>query len=160
MAKPRFEVADVFRAYGEGYRNKHGASMSLEQWRVMRAIEICRTASLGGHVDECDACGYQAISYNSCRNRHCPKCQSLAKAQWLQARKAEVLPAEYYHVVFTLPEQLRPLALQNKSVVYNILFRIVSKTLLTIASDSKHLGADIGFTAILHTWGQTLIHCS
>jgi hypothetical protein len=164
LAKPRLEVADVFREYGEDYRNKYGPCTSPEQWRVMRAIEICRTSSLGGHIDECDACGHQAISYNSCRNRHCPKCQSLAKAEWLEARKAEVLPVEYYHVVFTLPEQLRPLALQNKNVMYNILFRAVSKTMLTIASDSKHLGADIGFTAILHTWGQTLmdhphVHC-
>jgi len=164
LAKPAFEVADVFREYGEDYRNQYGPSMSPEQWRVMRAIESCRTSSLGGHIDECDACGHQAMSYNSCRNRHCPKCQSLAKAEWLEARKAEVLPVEYYHVVFTLPAQLRPLALQNKNVMYNILFRAVSKTLLTIASDPKHLGADIGFTAILHTWGQTLmdhphVHC-
>jgi hypothetical protein len=164
MARPRFEVAEVFRQYGEDYRNKYGSSMSPGQRRVMRAIEICRTSALGGHVDECDACGHQVISYNSCRNRHCPKCQALAKAEWLEARKAELLPVDYYHVVFTLPGRLRPLALQNKSVLYSLLFQAVSKTLLTIASDPKHLGAHIGFVAILHTWGQTLmdhphIHC-
>jgi len=158
MARPQFEVADVFREYGEGYRNKYGPSMSPEQWRAMQAIEICRTSALGGHVDECDACGHQVISYNSCRNRHCPKCQALAKAEWLEARKTEVLPVDYYHVVFTLPGRLRPLALQNKSVIYSLLFQAVSKTLLTIASDPKHLGAHIGFVALLHTWGQTLMH--
>jgi len=158
MARPRFEVADVFRQYGQDYRNQYGTRMSSEQLRVMQAIEICRTSALGGHVDECDACGHQAISYNSCRNRHCPKCQALAKAEWLEARKAEVLPVDYYHVVFTLPGRLAPLALQNTSVVYNLLFRAVSKTLLTIASDPKHLGAHIGLVALLHTWGQTLMH--
>ena len=158
MAKPRFEVADVFREYGEDYRNRYGSSMSPGQRRVMRAVEICRTSALGGHLDECDTCGHQVISYNSCRNRHCPKCQSLAKAEWLDARKADLLPVDYYHVVFTLPARLAPLALQNKSVVYALLFRAVSKTLLTIAADPKHLGADIGVIAILHTWGQTLAH--
>lgn len=132
--------------------------MSPNQWRVMRAIENCRTAALGGHVDRCDECGHQVISYNSCRNRHCPKCQSLAKAQWLHARQQEVLPVEYYHVVFTLPNLLAPLALQNKQIVYDILFRATSQTLLKIAADPKHLGAKIGFLAILHTWGQNLLH--
>ena len=158
MARPRFEVADVFREYGEDYRKRYGHSMSPEQRRAMRAIEICRTPDLGGHVDKCDACGHQVISYNSCRNRHCPKCQCLAKARWLEARRAEVLPVEYYHVVFTLPHRLAPLALQNKSVIYNLLLQAASKSLLTIASDPKHLGAKIGFLAILHTWGQTLMH--
>jgi hypothetical protein len=158
MTRPRFEVADVFREYGEDYRNKYGHSMSPEQRRAMRAIELCRTPDLGGHVDECDACGHQVISYNSCRNRHCPKCQSLAKARWLEARRDEVLPVEYYHVVFTLSHRLAPLTLQNKSAMYNLLFQAASKTLLTIASDPKHLGANIGLLAILHTWGQTLAH--
>jgi hypothetical protein len=124
----------------------------------MRAIERCRTASLGGHVEQCDACGHQRIAYNSCRNRHCPKCQSLAKARWLQARLDELLPVEYFHVVFTLPEQLASVALQNKRVVYNLLFSAASETLRTIAADPRHLGADIGFLAVLHTWDQTLRH--
>ena len=158
MVRPRLEVADIFRRYGEDYRKKHGLAMSLQQHRVMRAIAICRTAPLGGHVDQCDSCGHQVISYNSCRNRHCPKCQSLAKAEWLEARRAELLPVDYYHVVFTLPDQLAPLALQNKKTVYDILFRAASQTLLTIGVDPKHLGAGIGFMAILHTWGQNLMH--
>jgi hypothetical protein len=130
----------------------------------MRAIERCRTASLGGHVEQCDACGHQRIAYNSCRNRHCPKCQSLAKARWLQARLDDLLPVEYFHVVFTLPEQLASVALQNKRVVYNLLFSAASETLRAIAADPRHLGADIGFLAVLHTWDQTLrqhphLHC-
>ena len=158
MDRPCFEVADIFREYGEEYRNKNGQSMSYEQWRVMRAIEICRTSALGGHIDQCDACGHQVISYNSCRNRHCPKCQCMVKAQWLEARRAEILPGEYYHVVFTVPAPLASIALQNKSIVYNILFQAASRTLLTIAADPKHLGAQIGFVAALHTWGQNLLH--
>jgi hypothetical protein len=124
----------------------------------MRAIERCRTASLGGHVEQCDACGHQRIAYNSCRNRHCPKCQSLAKARWLQARLDDLLPVEYFHVVFTLPEQLASVALQNKRVVYNLLFSAASETLRTIAAEPRHLGADIGFLAVLHTWDQRLRH--
>jgi hypothetical protein len=124
----------------------------------MRAIENCRTAALGGHVDQCDNCGYRGISYNSCRNRHCPKCQALAKAKWLEARRAELLSVPHCHVVFTLPDSLAPVALQNKRRVYDILFRAASQALLTIAADPKHLGAEIGFTAILHTWGQNLLH--
>ncbi len=158
MAKPQLEVADVLREYGDAYRNQYGFGMSPEQRRVMRAVTICRTAALGGHVDECGTCGHQAISYNSCRNRHCPKCQSLAKARWLEERQAEILPVDYHHVVFTLPEGLAPLALQNKRTMYTLLFQAASRTLLTIASDPKHLGAQIGFLAILHTWGQTLTH--
>ena len=159
MPKPKLEVADVFRKYGRAYRQKHGTSMSQQQRRAMHEIETCRTAALGGHVDQCDACGHQAISYNSCRNRHCPKCQALAKARWLQARQAELLPVEYYHVVFTIPDnQLAPIALQNQRVFYNLMFRLVSETLQTIAADPKHLGASIGFLAVLHTWGQTLTH--
>jgi len=124
----------------------------------MRAIEICRTAALGGHVEECGQCRHTRISYNSCRNRHCPKCQSLARAQWLESRKAELLPVPYFHVVFTIPEQAAAIAFYNKKQIYDILFRAASQTLLTIAADPKHLGADIGFFAILHTWGQNLLH--
>ncbi len=158
MGRPRIEVADVFREYGEEYRRLHASSMSVEQRRVMRAIDLCRTAALGGHVDRCDRCGHEVISYNSCRNRHCPKCQNLDKALWREERRSEVLPVPYYHVVFTLPAQLAPVALQNKRVVYDILFRAVSQTLLRIEADPKHLGAQLGFVAVLHTWGQTLHH--
>jgi putative transposase/transposase-like zinc-binding protein len=150
------EVADIFRQHGHDFRRTH--ALSPEQRRVMRAIERCRTAALGGHVEQCDACGHQRIAYNSCRNRHCPKCQSLAKARWLQARLDDLLPVEYFHVVFTLPEQLAAVALQNKRVVYNLLFAAASQTLRTIAADPRHLGADIGFLAVLHTWDQTLRH--
>jgi len=156
VAKPPREVADIFRIHGQTYREKY--PISPDQRRVMQAIEICRTAALGGHVDRCDECGHQVISYDSCRNRHCPKCQSLAKARWLQARRQEILPTEYYHVVFTLPDQLASLALQNKSIVYSILFHATAETLLTIAADPMHLNAKIGFLAILHTWGQNLLH--
>jgi hypothetical protein len=154
--RPPLEVADIFRQYGHDFRLTH--SLSPEQRRVIRAIERCRTAALGGHVEQCDACGHQRISYNSCRNRHCPKCQSLAKARWLEARLADLLPVEYFHVVFTLPEQLATLALQNKRVVYNLLFSAAAETLRTIATDPRHLGAEIGFLAVLHTWSQTLHH--
>src|SRR3990172_399989 len=145
MDKPALELADIFREFGEDYRHQQAATLSPQQRRAMRAIEICRTAALGGHIDECDACGHQVISYNSCCNRHCPKCQSLAKARWLQARQAELLPVEYYHVIFTLPDDLlAPLALQNQRVLYNLLFRAASQTLLEVAADPKHLGAQIG----------------
>ena len=154
--RPLLEVADIFRQYGNDFRLTH--TLSPEQRRVMRAIERCRTAALGGHVEQCDTCGHQRISYNSCRNRHCPKCQSLAKARWLEARLADLLPVEYFHVVFTLPEQLASVALQNKRVVYNLLFASTAETLRTIAADPRHLGAEIGFLAVLHTWGQTLGH--
>jgi hypothetical protein len=154
--RPPLEVADIFRQHGYDFRLTH--SLSPEQRRVMRAIERRRTAALGGHVEQCDACGHQRIAYNSCRNRHCPKCLSLAKARWLQARLDDLLPVEYFHVVFTLPEQLASVALQNKRVVYNLLFSAASETLRTIAADPRHLGADIGFLAVLHTWDQTLRH--
>jgi hypothetical protein len=154
--RPPLEVADIFRQYGYDFQLTH--PLLPEQRRVMRAIEQCRTAVLGGHVEQCDACGHQRIAYNSCRNRHCPKCQSLAKARWLQARLADLLPVEYFHVVFTLPEQLSTVALQNKRVVYNLLFSAAAETLRTIAADPRHLGADIGFLAVLHTWDQTLRH--
>jgi hypothetical protein len=151
-------VSDVFRAHGKAYRESHGAEMSVGQLRAMRAIEICRTSCLGGHVDECDHCGAIRISYNSCRNRHCPKCQCLDKERWLESRKRELLPARYFHAVFTLPEGLRAIALRNQKVIYNILFRSVSETIQMLSKEKKHLGVEIGFIAILHTWSQTLIH--
>jgi hypothetical protein len=157
MERPRFEVADVFRLYGDGYRQAHGSSMSLDQLRIMRDIETCRTAALGGHVDACEECGVIQISYNSCCNRHCPKCQSLAKTRWLKARLEELLPVEYFHVVFTVPDPVAAIALQNKRTVYNILFRTAAQTLRMIAADPKHLGADIGFIAVLHSWGQNML---
>ena len=158
------EVADIFRCYGPGYRESHGQAMPLRHLRAMRAIEACRTAELGGHVDECDHCGALRMSYNSCRNRHCPKCQSLHKERWLEARKGDLLPTRYFHIVFTLPDQLRPLALRNQQVVYNLLFRAASETLKTLTQDPKHLGAEVGFIVVLHTWSQTLmdhphLHC-
>jgi len=158
VERPKLEVADIFRRYGETYRAEHEGSLSGTQRRVMRAVTACRTAALGGHLEACDACGHQRISYNSCRNRHCPKCQSLARAQWIEDRKSELLDCPYFHVVFTLPEQIAAIAYQNKAVVYNLLFAATAETLCTIAADPKHLGAEIGFFAVLHTWGQNLMH--
>ena len=158
MARPRLEVADVFRRYGAAYRHARGDALSLSQCRVMHAIETCRTAALGGHLEACDLCGHPRNAYNSCRDRHCPKCQSLARAQWLEDRRAELLPVEYFHVVFTVPESIAAIAFQNKREVYNLLFRATAETLRTIAADPKHLGAEIGFFAVLHTWGQNLLH--
>jgi hypothetical protein len=156
------EVADILRAYGPLYKNGH--NLPIRHLRAMRAIEICRTAELGGHIYKCDTCGAVSISYNSCRNRHCPKCQNLEKERWIEARKKEVLPTHYFHVVFTIPEDVRPIALRNQEVVYGILFRSVAETLKELAKDPKHLGAQIGLIAVLHTWSQTLIdhphiHC-
>lgn len=158
MPRPRFELADVFRRYGSEFRKKGASVLSLAQRRVMSAIETCRTAALGGHFDVCDRCGFSAISYNSCRNRHCPKCQGQARLVWLEARERDLLPVPYFHVVFTVPQEIADLALFNKRPLYEILFRTASQTLLRIASDPKHLGARIGFLAILHTWGQNLLH--
>ncbi len=158
MDRPRLEVADVFRQYGEAYREKYGASMSTAQRRVMTAIEVCRTAALGGQIEQCDQCGHQRICYRSCRNRHCPKCQSLARMEWIQRRQAELLDCEYFHVVFTVPEEIAAIAYQNKEVVYRILFRATAETLRCIAADPKHLGAEIGFFAVLHSWGSNLLH--
>jgi hypothetical protein len=158
MGRPALEVADVFRLHGPAYRDAHGDSMTCAQRRVMRAIEICRTAALGGHVDQCDHCGHRRISYNSCGNRHCNKCQSLARVKWLEKHRAQVLPVPYFHVVFTIPGQIASIALQNKKVVYSNLFRATAETLRRIAADPKHLGAKIGFLAVLHTWGQNLQH--
>ena len=164
MSRPPLEVADIFRAYGEEYCQKHAGHLSGVQLRAMRSIEQCRTSALGGHLEECDHCGSQRNSYNSCRNRNCPKCQSSAAKRWLQKRESELLPVPYFHVVFTVPEEIARIALGNQKVVYGILFRCVSQTLLQIGLDPKHLGARIGFLAILHTWGQNLdyhphIHC-
>lgn len=164
MDRPRLEVADVFRRYGEAYRQQHGASMSAAQWRVMSAIEVCRTAALGGHLERCDQCGYERNAFNSCRDRHCPKCQCLARAQWIEQRQSELLDVPYFHVVFTVPEEIAAIAYQNKKVVYDILFQATAETLKTIAADPKHLGAEIGFFAVLHSWGSNLhfhphLHC-
>ena len=156
MASGSPEVADVFHRYGEAYRQQHAASLSTAQRRAMSAIELCRTAALGGHVEQCDSCGHQRISYNSCRSRVCPKCQSLARAQWLEDRQAELLDTQYFHVVFTVPDEVAVIAYQNKAEVYDILFRAAADTLRTIAADPEHLGAEIGFFGILHTWGQNL----
>jgi len=158
MARAGPEVADIFRRYGAAYRESHGASLCTAQRRVMSAIELCRTAALGGHVERCDSCDHQRICYNSCRDRHCPKCQSLARAQWLEDRRSELLDTQYFHVVFTVPQPIAAIALQNKETVYNILFRATAETLRTIAADPKHLGAQIGFFAVLHSWGSALTH--
>lgn len=160
--RPRFEVADVVRWHVDEYRRAHHPSAAQEA--VLRHIAQCRTCTLGGHVDVCDSCGLQRISYNSCRDRHCPKCQNTARAEWITERIERLLPAPYFHIVFTLPDELNPLALRNPKVIYNLLFSAASQTLLTVARDEKHLGALIGFTAVLHTWGQNLLfhphlHC-
>jgi hypothetical protein len=164
MDRPKLEVADVFRRYGQAYREQHDASMSTAQRRVMTAIELCRTAALGGHLERCDQCGHERNCFNSCRDRHCTKCQSLARAQWIEDRQAELLDCPYFHVVFTVPEEIAVIAYQNKEVVYGILFRATAATLKTIAADPHHLGAEIGFFAVLHSWGQNLLfhphlHC-
>ena len=160
MSKPVLELADVVRRFGGVFLEAYGPTLSLVQRAVLRALVLCRTSALGGHLERCDNpdCGFLRPAYNSCRNRHCPKCQSLAKARWIQARQAQLLPVVYFHVVFTLPEAIARLALQNKAVVYHLLFHAVAATLRSIAADPKHLGAQIGFFAILHTWGQQLIH--
>jgi len=154
----RLEVADVFRDGLSRFVAQYDHALRPEQRQVLRAIVRCRTAELGGHVQRCNDCGHQRIQYNSCRNRHCPKCQALARAAWLEARQAELLPVPYFHVVFTLPEEIRPLALQNKRVVYGILFRAAAETLQEVTANPKHLGAEVGILAVLHTWGQNLMH--
>lgn len=158
MGRANLEVADIFRRYGPTYRQQHAESLCGAQRRVMSAIELCRTAALGGHVEQCDTCGHQRIAYDSCRNRHCPKCQSLARAQWLEQRQAESINAQYFHVVFTLPEPVAAIALQNKKLLYDMLFHASAQTLRCIGADPKHLGAELGFITILHTWGQNLMH--
>jgi Putative transposase/Transposase zinc-binding domain len=158
VAREGLEVADVFRHFGLAFRDQHDASLSTARRRAMIAIENCRTAALGGHVEQCDDCGHQRVAYNSCRNRNCPKCQGLARAQWLEDRHAELLDVPYFHVVFTVPQEIEVIAFQNQTVIYDILFRAASETLRVIAADPKHLGAEIGFLGVLHTWGQNLLH--
>jgi hypothetical protein len=158
MSRPELEVADIFRRFGAAWRAANEGHISLTQRRVMTAIEICRTAALGGHVERCEDCAHARIAYNSCRNRHCPKCQWRVAQAWLEAREAELLPVPYFHVVFTLPAKIGAIAYQNKAKVYGLLFTAAAETLTTIAADSKHLGAAIGVTAVLHTWGQNLDH--
>jgi hypothetical protein len=156
--RPALEVADIVRAHGDEFRHAHATSLSPGQKRVLRAIELCRTAALGGHLERCDQCGHERNAYNSCADRHCPKCQSLARAEWLEKRQSELLQVTYFHVVFTLPEPLAALALQNQREMYGLLFRATAETLQEIAADPQHLGAQIGFFCLLHTWGQTLTH--
>jgi Putative transposase/Transposase zinc-binding domain len=158
VIRPALEVADIFRDHGAAWRRAHAGHVSLGQLRVMSAIESCRTAALGGHVARCEECAHIHVAYNSCRNRHCPKCQAVAAKDWLAEREAELLPAPYYHVVFTLPAPIADIAHQNKAVIYDALFKAAAETLLTIAADPKHLGARIGLTAVLHTWGSALTH--
>jgi len=152
------EVADIFRRHGPAWRATHAGHVSLAQLKAMSAIETCRTAALGGHLEGCEDCGYRRIAYNSCRNRHCPKCQGAAAREWLAAREADLLPVGYFHVVFTLPSEVADIAFHNKAVVYDLLFKTASETMMTIAADPQHLGARIGITAVLHTWGSAMTH--
>jgi hypothetical protein len=158
MLRPRLEVADIFRGHGPTWRQANAGHVSLGQLKVMSAIESCRSAALGGHVARCEDCSHTLIAYNSCRNRHCPKCQGAAAKEWLAEREAELLPVPYYHVVFTLPAPIGDIAYQNKAVIYDILFKASAETLVTIAADPKHLGARIGVTSVLHTWGSAMTH--
>ncbi len=158
MARPPLEVADIFQRNGDAWRQAHAGHISLGQLKVMSAIERCRTDALGGHRLHCEQCDADRIAYNSCRNRHCPKCQGRKAEQWLAARQAELLPVEYYHVVFTLPGEIADIAYQNKALIYDLLFKVSAQTLLTIAADPKHLGARLGVTSVLHTWGSALTH--
>jgi hypothetical protein len=158
LSRPALEVADIFRARGDAWRAANAGHISLGALKVMAAVERCRTAALGGHVERCEDCAHELIAYNSCRNRHCPKCQGAAARDWLAARQDELLPVPYYHVVFTVPAPIADIAYHNKAVIYDILFKAASETLITIAADPKHLGARIGMTAVLHTWGSALTH--
>jgi hypothetical protein len=158
VSRPRLEVADVFHRYGAGWRRANAGHVSLGQLKVMSAVESCRSTALGGHVERCQDCGHSRIAYNSCRNRHCPKCQGAVAKDWLAARQADLLPVGYFHLVFTLPAEIAPIAYQNKAVVYDLLFRAAAETLLTIAADPRHLGTRIGFTAVLHSWGSAMTH--
>ena len=158
MSRPALEIADVFRDYGPAWRHANAGHVSLGQLKVMSAIESCRTAALGGHVERCEDCTHTRIAYNSCRNRHCPKCQGAAAKQWLAEREADLLPVGYFHIVFTLPASIADIAYQNKAVIYDLLFKASAETLITIAADPKHLGARIGVTSVLHTWGSALTH--
>jgi len=154
VPRPALEVADIFRDRGPAWRKAHAGHVNLEQLKVMSAIESCRTAALGGHVARCEDCAHTTIAYNSCRNRHCPKCQGVAAKQWLAEREADLLPVPYYHVVFTLPAPIADIAYQNKAVIYDLLFKASAETLTTIAADPRHLGARVGVTSVLHTWGS------
>src|SRR3974377_520923 len=156
MTRPALEVADIFRGHGAAWRDANRGHVSLDQLKVMSAIESCRTAALGGHVARCEDCAHTAIAYNSCRNRHCPKCQSAAAREWMAAREAELLPVPYFHVVFTLPSAIGDIAYHDKAVIYDLLFTASAETMLTIAADPKHLGARIGFTSVLHSWGSAM----
>src|SRR6266571_143989 len=164
MSRPPLEVADLIRAAGTAFLERNRQWIRWKHVKVLLAIARCRTAALGGHLDQCTRCGYRAISYNSCRNRHCPKCQTAARERWIAARQKELLPTRYVHVVFTLPALLVPLALQNKKLIYGLLLRASAETLLQVARDPRHLGAEIGFFSVLHTWSQRLglhphVHC-
>ena len=158
MSRPALEVADIFRDHGAAWRRANAGHVSLDQLKVMSAIECCRTAALGGHVARCEDCAHTVIAYNSCRNRHCPKCQGAAAKEWLAEREAELLPVPYFHLVFTLPGPIADIAYQNKAAIYDLLFKAAAEATLTIAADPKHLGARIGITAVLHTWGSALTH--
>jgi hypothetical protein len=158
MLRPKLEVADIFRDHGPAWRSANAGHVSLDQLKVMSAIEHCRTAALGGHVERCENCAHTVIAYNSCRNRHCPKCQGAAAKEWLAEREAELLPVPYFHVVFSLPSQIADIAYQNKATIYDLLFKASSETMLTIAADPKHLGARIGILSVLHTWGSAMTH--
>jgi len=158
VPRPALEVADIFRGHGAAWRKANAGHVSLDQLKVMSAIESCRTAALGGHVARCEKCSHTLIAYNSCRNRHCPKCQGAAAKEWLAEREAELLPVPYYHVVFTLPAAIADIAYQNKAAIYDLLFRTSAETLITIAADPQHLGARIGVLSVLHTWGSALTH--
>ncbi len=158
MSRPALEIADIFRRHGAAWRAAHAGHVSLDQLKVMSAIETCRTAALGGHVETCEGCRHTRVAYNSCRNRHCPKCQGAAAREWLAAREADLLPVGYFHVVFTVPVEIADIAFANKAAIYDLLFRAASETMLTIAADPRHLGARIGITAVLHTWGSALTH--
>src|SRR5947209_701101 len=164
MTTPALEVADILRAQGSRFLDRYRSTLTFQQLKAFRAIRDCRTAALSGHLDACSRCGHQAISYNSCRNRHCPKCQSQARERWLAAREQELLPIGYFHVVFTVPHELNVLALTNARSFYHLLFAASAATAIEVAADAKHLGAEIGMISILHTWGQNLflhphIHC-
>jgi Putative transposase. len=164
MSRPTLEVGDIIRKYTPAFLDRYDSVLSTDQRRVLKDLAWCRTAALGGHIEECDHCGQQRIAYNSCRNRHCPKCQALARARWMAERAKELLPVEYFHVVFTLPDDLAPIGLHNSRVVYKLLFQAAAQSMLQLAADPKHLGADLGFLTVLHTWGQNLhlhphLHC-
>src|SRR5262252_374634 len=158
MVRPSLEVADIFRGHGAAWRDANRGRVSLDQLKVMSVIESCRTAALGGHVARCEDCAHTVIAYNSCRNRHCPKCQGAAAREWMAARATELLPVSYFHVVFTLPSAIGDIAYHNKAVIYDLLFTASAETMLIIAADPKHLGARIGFTSVLHSWGSAMTH--